>query len=553
MRDINDTIAAISSASVISQSVGKSIIRVSGPRAFEIVCNLASGDTKKIPSEKRGLTPLIFKINEQLSVEANVYFFRSPNSYTGQDLAEIHVFASECVVETLLAMVLNESRLAEPGEFTLRAYLNGKIDLSQAEAVAAIVSGSNGFQLGAAERLLEGSLQQSIAGVREGMIRLMSMVEAGMDFSEEEIEIISQDQACGEVEGLINELEEVLKSSVRYEEMIDMVSVGLAGKANVGKSSLLNILLGTTRSIVADEYGTTRDVLTGVLELENVRCAVFDCAGIKNNSEEPLEVLANKAAIESLKSAGVVLLCVDAEKLDVDEIKLLIGKIGEGKFIFVLTKCDLVGKEQIKEVKKRLYCIERENLLVDTEILSQAENDVRKTKIATAALQPRNDKGRWASAIAKAMARQKRTTQPVSGNPVESKNETLKPEILNQVQDDKGQAENDKYRQVCTVAVSSKTGEGIEELKKQIENAIVELQAGSQEAMEKIAINQRHKQTIEGAINTLCEVKDNLLSDCNEIAVMLLRGAYQSLGTMQTEHVDEKVLDRIFSQFCIGK
>ena len=236
MRDINDTISAVSSASLAGGSVSKSIIRISGPGAFDIIYPLNERlRTFLSGTGKRFLTPFIFEVNESLSVEGNAYCFRSPYSYAGQDLVELHFFASECVFETVLAKVFKKTRLAEAGEFTLRAYLNGKIDLSQAEAVAAIVSGSNSFQLAAAERLLDGNLCENIASIREKLLEVISAIEAGMDFGEEDIEIISEKQACDEITSIICKLESLLNGSVRYEEMIDMVSVGIAGAANVGK------------------------------------------------------------------------------------------------------------------------------------------------------------------------------------------------------------------------------------------------------------------------------------------------------------------------------
>jgi tRNA modification GTPase len=474
MRDINDTIAAISSASLTNGTIGKSIIRITGPKAISVIDKTKkASETFNSFSDKRFLSPLIFEISETLSVHTNVYVFRAPNSYTGQDLVEIHLFAAECIIEILLSKILRHARPAEAGEFTLRAYLNGKIDLSQAEAVAAIVSGSSSFQLNAAEKLLTGSLRQNITRVRNDMIELMSKIEAGMDFSEEDIEFISKDQSYADVDKLIEHLKAILTSSVRYEEMIDMVSIGLAGSANVGKSTLINRLLGTNRSIVTDEMGTTRDILEGVLELENTRCAIFDCAGIKEHCDNLLDSLANQSAIDSLKTAELVLLCIDVTNFDINETERLLKLIDNNNVMFVLTKCDLANLKLVDEYEQIL-------------------------------------------------------TKSITRKYTDSAHHAI-------------------------VAISSKNGFGIDELKKQIEKFIVHIQAGSTEAAEKIAINQRHRQLIQTAVNTLNHAKHNIQNSSNEIAVMLLRQAYKSLGSIQNEHIDEKILDRIFSQFCIGK
>jgi tRNA modification GTPase len=163
MYDINDTVTAISSPSTGIGTVAKSIIRVSGPRTLVILGQIFQPSEK---IEKRGIITGKIRIDAELEVEATVYAFFGPASYTGEDLAEIHVFAAEVVVQRILAGLLDEARLAGPGEFTMRAYLNGKMDLSQAEAVAEIVAGSNELQLSAAQKLLSGKLGETTSVIR---------------------------------------------------------------------------------------------------------------------------------------------------------------------------------------------------------------------------------------------------------------------------------------------------------------------------------------------------------------------------------------------------
>ena len=462
MRDINETISAISSASLAQSVPGKSILRISGPSASGIIESIFRND---LSVGNRSVIHGSIEIEDGFCTSANVYFFKSPRSYTGQDLAEIHTFASESVVRQILTKILLQSRMAEAGEFTLRAYLNGKIDLSQAEAVAAIVSGSNNFQLSAAEKLLDGSLASRIAEVRESILELLSLIEVGLDFSQEDIEFVTSTQAAEQIALLQEQLGEILAGSIRYEEMIDLMSVGLAGDANVGKSSLVNMLLASKRSIVTDEHGTTRDVLTGILELKNARCAIFDCAGLGYGGEKLLESLANQAAVDSLKNADIVILCIDAKAVDHLETKKLIKSIDPKKLICIMTRCDLLEQKEV----------------------SAKQEEIEKVFAAD-----------------------------------------------------------------C-IATSSLTGSGIDELKDMIERQVVSLSENSAQASERIAINQRHRQVIEMAIKNLDQAKDTIKQGTDEVATMLLRTVYQSLGSVEREQVDEAVLDRIFSNFCIGK
>ena len=221
------------------------------------------------------------RINDTLAVDAHLYLFFAPHSYTGEDLAEIHVYASACLVEALVQDLLARGlRPAGPGEFTARAYLNGKLDLAQAEAVNEVISSSNRLQLEAAEKLLGGRLTKAADEIRSALLDVLSLIEAGLDFSGEDIEFIGAQEAAGGWPRFSKSLEELLAGSIRYETLMDLPAVGIAGAPNAGKSSLLNALLGWERSIVSPQPKTTRDVLSGVLTTDRFQCVLFDCAGL---------------------------------------------------------------------------------------------------------------------------------------------------------------------------------------------------------------------------------------------------------------------------------
>lgn len=402
-----------------------------------------------------------------LDVEALVYSFPGPGSYTGEDLVELHFFAAGAVVEKVLGNILEKCRLAGPGEFTLRAYLNGKIDLSQAEAVAQIVAGSNRFQLGAAEKLLAGSLSRTIGCVRSELLDIMSLIEAGLDFSEEDIELISPEQGAGTIRDIEAHLRKILDSSIRYEELIDLPAVGLAGAANAGKSSLMNALLQKDRSIISESHGTTRDVLTDVLETDKCRCAIFDCAGLGAyvGYEQILDQLAQRAAIEAVNAADLVVFCVDAAKDGYSDDGAILNLIRCDELIVVMTKCDLLSEKQVL----------------------QKEAEIKKLF---------NKKSLRTSVI------------------------------------DSG---------------------GVEKLRRKIESVLIAQTSSSAESAERIAINERHRRLVADALQNISKAAKEMLESNDEVVAMFLRSAYDQLAGLEREDVDEAILDRIFSSFCIGK
>ncbi len=464
MYDINDTITAVSSPSASGAPVAKSIIRVSGPQTLAILKDVFF---TKEEIQKRGIVRTGISIDEGLGVEAVVYAFFGPASYTGEDLVEIHVFAAEVVVQRILSKLLGEARLAGPGEFTLRAYLNGKIDLTQAEAVAEIVAGSNKFQLAAAQKLLAGKLGETAGLIRQELLDIMSLIEVGIDFAAEDIEFVTGRKAVETVSRIKKRLEQLLEGSIRCEEMIDMPAVGLAGAPNAGKSSLLNALLGKDRSIVSPQRATTRDVLTGLLELDRCNCALFDCAGLSPAGSQAcvLDILAREAAIEALNGAQLVLLCVDIAKSDYAEDIAIHHCLQPRELVLVATKCDLLQAERLNQ------------------------------KIA----------------------------------------------------------ELNKLFAARFVTTSALTGDGLGNLRRLIDSSIVRMRAAAGEAADRIAITERHRRMVQEAMKNLADAVEEINRGNDEVAAMMLRSAYEELSGLEREDIDEAILKRIFSRFCIGK
>jgi len=335
--NLSDTVVAVSSAS----GGLRSIVRLTGP---ETVSACQQVFTPHDSLKSAGIIAGSVTLDTDLALAGHLYLFVAPHSYTGESLAEIHVEASPILVEALVQNLLAKGlRPAGPGEFTARAYLNGKLDLSQAEAVNEIIASSNQFQLDAAERLLSGRLTQTAHTVRAALLDCLSLIEAGLDFSEEEIEFISAEQAAERLNEIKGMLEDLLAGSIRYESLIDLPAVGIAGAPNAGKSSLLNALLGHERSIVSHQPKTTRDVLSGPFTTDRCQCVLFDCAGLLVSPDHILDRLAQQAAIEALRHCQTILVCVDAAKTDFVDDRAILELIEPREMLYVATKCDLAS------------------------------------------------------------------------------------------------------------------------------------------------------------------------------------------------------------------
>jgi tRNA modification GTPase len=379
--------------------------------------------------------------------------------------------------------------MAGPGEFTARAYLNGKIDLSQAEAVNEIVVSSNKFQLAAAEKLLGGRLAETTAEVRERLMDCLSLIEAGLDFSGEDIEFITCDGAVERLVEIKEQLEQLLSGNISYESVIDLPAVGIAGAPNAGKSSLLNKLLGEARSIVSAQRKTTRDVLTGLLTLRHCNCVLFDCAGLMHQTHNILDELAQQAAVESLQNSSVVVFCVDASKKDWSE-DITIRKLIEPKTLIpVATKCDLLCEEMLAN---RLAGLNK--------LFNRA---------------PALPVSAWPSQDGR---------EPVEFLPTSAET-GIGLEQLRKTIDKK--------------LIEPALGRGFE-------GQVAEQASG-------VALTARHRQAVTEAIENIEESVSELKAGNDEVAAMMLRAAYQGLSNIEHQHFDDEILERIFSRFCIGK
>jgi len=351
MYQLNDTIIAVSSPT----SNQRAIVRITGPQTIPLLSSMCK---PSISQTKPGITCASVLICPDLRLDATIYLFIAPHSYTGEDVAEIHLQTNSSVIETLMQSLLAKNdlpvRLAEPGEFTARAYLNGKMDLTQAEAVNEVIASSNRAQLAASEKLLEGRLARTTSELHTNIVDCLSLIEAGLDFSTEDIEFITRPEAIERLTSIRRQLRELISGTITYEQIIDLPSVGIAGTTNAGKSSLLNKLLGTERSIVSSHHKTTRDILTSMLTLDHCSCVLFDCAGLIESPDNILDELTQQAAIEALGKSSLVLFCVDASKNDYHGDMTVRKLIQPRNMIAVATKTDLLSQEVLADHIQKL-------------------------------------------------------------------------------------------------------------------------------------------------------------------------------------------------------
>ena len=311
LRSSDDTIAVISSA---AGHAARGIIRLSGPDAVvtaERVFSCLDGRCpRQLPGHTRALGQLCIGRHE--TVPAELYLFRAPASYTGQDLVELHTIGSPPLLLIVLESLLTAgARPAEAGEFTARAFLNGKLDLAQAEGVAAAVAGESDAQLAAAGRLLEGVLSSRVGSIRDDLADLVAVFEADIDFSDEGIEFITPADAARRVAAIRSQIDTLLNTSVAAERLDVLPEVMLIGPANVGKSSLMNRLTGLDRSICSPLPGTTRDVLTAPLDLEGLQVLLVDAAGLVGGPASDPDNLAVQAARRAAERAALLIFVVD--------------------------------------------------------------------------------------------------------------------------------------------------------------------------------------------------------------------------------------------------
>lgn len=335
----SDTIAAIATA---PGRGGVGVIRVSGSNLLPFAFSL----TGKTPTP-RYATLADFKAADGSTVDSGILlFFPNPHSFTGEDVLELQGHGGPVVMQMLLSRCLDlGARLAEPGEFSRRAFLNGKMDLAQAEAVADLIDASTTSAARSAIRSLQGEFSRAIGELNDELINLRMLVEATLDFPEEDIDFLQAANAFGRLDCLQTKLAEIFDRAGQGKLLQTGLHVVLAGQPNVGKSSLLNRLTGDDLAIVTPIAGTTRDALRSTIQIEGIPLHVIDTAGLRDTDDE-VERIGIERSWKEIERADVVLLLVDSRHGISDADREILGRLPDRlQRITVFNKIDLSGAQ----------------------------------------------------------------------------------------------------------------------------------------------------------------------------------------------------------------
>ena len=338
---LNDIIVSIST------SLGKgaiSIVRLSGEGCIELVNNIFKGkDLTKVNSHTINYGHIID--NDKVVDEVLVSVMKAPNTYTREDIVEINCHGGIAVTNKVLELlVVKGARLALPGEFTKRAFLNGRIDLVEAEAVMDVIDSKTDKALNVAVSNLSGNLSNIIREFRDNLLNLLANIEVNIDYPEyEDAEVVTVNSIKEKVDEMTNSLNLIVKESMNKKIIKEGIDVAIIGKPNVGKSSILNMLLGENKAIVTDIAGTTRDVVEGSISLNGIMLNFIDTAGIRE-TEDLVEKFGVEKSLEKMNEANLVLFVFNNNEEITKEEEQLLDKIKDKKYIIVVNKKDLDTK-----------------------------------------------------------------------------------------------------------------------------------------------------------------------------------------------------------------
>lgn len=343
---MEDTIAAIATA---YGEGGIGIIRISGEDSRDILRKIFTG---KIESRRLSYGKIVDE-NEHIDEVLAVYM-KGPKTYTGEDVVEINCHGSMVALRKTLALVLSKgARMAEPGEFTKRAFLNGRLDLSQAEAVIDVIKAKSDRSFDVAMSQLEGSLSKRIEKIRQALLDLLVEVTVNIDYPDEDIEIMTYDKARDCLCNIRNMIGELLATSGSGRMIREGIRIAIVGKPNVGKSSLMNCLLRESRAIVTEIPGTTRDTIEEAVSIRNLPVYLIDTAGIRD-TDDTVEKIGIEKTKEAFNNADYIILVVDGSRPLTSEDEEIISYVRGRRALVLLNKRDLGAEVTVDVISEKL-------------------------------------------------------------------------------------------------------------------------------------------------------------------------------------------------------
>ncbi|MDP4284062.1 MAG: tRNA uridine-5-carboxymethylaminomethyl(34) synthesis GTPase MnmE [Bacteroidota bacterium] len=361
----DDTIVAIATPPGIG-AIG--VLRISGSQAFDIIQKLFPS---KILKEQPANTLHVgyLKEDENILDEVVISLFKNPASYTGEDVIEIGCHGSVYVQQQVLdALIRNGARLAKAGEFTQRAFLNKKLDLTQAEAVGDLIASNTKASQNAALKNMRGGFSNVLRELREELIKFSSLIELELDFSEEDVEFADRNKFLILIRDIEKTVNRLLNSFKLGNVIKNGVSVAIVGKPNAGKSTLLNTLLNENRAIVSEIAGTTRDTIEEIININDILFRLIDTAGIRDHSEDIIENMGVLKSKEKIKQVDIVLYLFDANNMEVEELKLIEDEIkGQNpNTVLVANKTDILQKELHEQFAGAIFISAKEEIGIES-------------------------------------------------------------------------------------------------------------------------------------------------------------------------------------------
>ena len=456
----SDTIAAIATA---MSSSGIGIIRVSGEQAVSIVNRIFISrkdnfDLNTAPSHH--IYYGMIQDGEEVLDEVLVMLMRGPHSYTAEDTVEIDCHGGVLVMKKILETVIKYgARPAEPGEFTKRAFLNGRIDLSQAEAVIDVINAQNDYAVKSSVSQLKGSVSKKVKALRERILYQIAFIESALDDPEHISLDGYEEELSGKLDDMTGELEKFVRSADSGRVVSEGIRTVILGKPNAGKSSLMNVLLGEERAIVTDIAGTTRDTLEEHIHMHGISLNIIDTAGIRETEDLVEQIGVNRAKVAADEADLIIYVVDGSRELDENDAQIM-ELIRDRKAVVLLNKTDL------------------------------------ETVISEELLQAKTGK--------------------------------------------------------TVISISAKEETGIDKLEKTIQNLFYE---GSIDFNDEVLIiNVRHKTALQNALKSLYMVKQSIENQMPEDFLTIdLMDAYEQLGTIIGEAVEDDLVNEIFGKFCMGK